>query len=863
MMHKEVGVMAPESSDGRDTRPGRRLQLASSQTLTDTDRRDVDGVGDEFWWLVELTSEGITIQQDDRIVYANDVAAKQHGAADPKEIVGRDEVDFVAEADRQQISEHIQQLLVAGGRSERLSFQRLRLDQSVLDVEAIILKISWQGKPAILSMICDVSIATQADTRLQEFLSTATHWLWETDADHRFTYVSDFNQGDLVTEQILGKTRWELGGVEPGCNAHWKAHVADLEARRPFRDFEYRSTAAAWCQRYLSISGMPVFDVHGVFKGYRGTTRDITRRKQAEHDLRDSDQRFKLALEGAKGGVFDMDLVSGEVIYDDQSARMLGYDEASEVPSQISDWMNRLHPDDREAARNRLDQFLEGKTEILRSEQRQRTKSGKWVWFNCIGKIAERDDEGRPRRLVGLRFDITERKRAEQTIAHMALHDALTTLPNRVYFKGELERSFNAADREGRKLAVLFLDLDHFKNVNDTLGHPVGDKLLVEVASRLKSCLRGGDLVARFGGDEFVMVVTQPYDPASISYLAERITKMIAMPYDIDGSSVDTSISIGIAIYPDDGGDADRILANADLALYTAKRAGRHTWRVFDSRLQEQLQAQRSLDQELRLAVDRQQFELHYQPLVRIADDEIVGFEALVRWNHPERGQIQPDRFIPATEQNRLIIPLTEWILAEATAQLQRWTSRGLCNHKVAVNISPILLKLQGFIDLFDRCIDSAGCDPKRLVIEITEGMLIDETKAVPVLTALQDRGVTIAVDDFGMGYSSMVRLKNLPVDTLKIDRSFLVNVTDDLGDASIVKSLVNVGHSLGKKVVAEGVETDGQLEFLKKVGCDVAQGFFINRPMTAADIPAWSSQWQSSRSSDGRKVGSGQPKRH
>ncbi|MEL6965698.1 MAG: diguanylate cyclase, partial [Pseudomonadota bacterium] len=488
--------------------------------------------------LIEIASEGVTILQYGRIICANQAAAEQHGTNDPSEIIGRDGLEFLVPADRQRMAKCIQRLNKEGGRAERVCFQGLLLNENIGDVEVIAIKIEWEGGPAVLCVVRDISVRVQADARLQGFLSTATHWLWETDAEHRFTYVSDFNQDDIVSREIIGKTRWELAGVKRDNDEHWKAHVADLEARRTFRDFEYQS--ATWHGRHLSISGMPVFDSHGDFRGYRGTTRDITRQKQAEHALRNSEQRFKLALEGARGGVFDIDLVSGEVIYDEQSALMLGYDRAEEVSGQLSDWMERLHPDDRDAARTRLDQFLEGKTKILRSEQRQRTKSGDWLWFNSIGKVVERGDDGRPLRLVGVRFDITERKQAEQTIKHMALHDALTKLPNRVYFTSELERACNAAQRDGTKLAVLFLDLDHFKDINDTLGHSVGDKLLTEVASRLKSCLRGGDLVARFGGDEFVMAVTQPYDPAAISYLADRVIKTIAMPYDINGLEVHT-----------------------------------------------------------------------------------------------------------------------------------------------------------------------------------------------------------------------------------------------------------------------------------------------------------------------------------
>lgn len=802
----------------------------------------------DFRQLIEIAPEGVTIHQDRRIVFANQAAADQLGAKDPTEIIGCDGFNFIIPADRERIEARVRQLYRDGGQSSLTRFQKVRLDGRVTDVEAVAVKITWDGKPAVLSMVRDITARLQAEARLEGFLDTATTCLWETDVEHRFTYLWDFNQRDLAQVQVLGKTRWELHGIVPDSDPTWRAHVADLEAHRPFRNFELLSAASPWLGQYRSVSGVPIFDAHGVFKGYRGTSRDVSERLRTDQELRESEERFKLALEGAMGGVFDIDLASGEVTYDEQLAKMLGYDHPNDIPRQSEGWIERLHPDDRNVALTKLRDHLEGRTATLWSEQRQRTKSGDWVWFSCIGKVVERDADGRARRLVGIRFDITERKQAEQTIAHMALHDALTGLPNRVYFANELNRVSKAALRDGTKIAVLFLDLDHFKNVNDTLGHSMGDKLLIEVAKRLQSCLRGGDLVARFGGDEFVMVVNQPYDPTAISYLADRMTKAIAMPFDIDGVKVNTSISIGVAIYPDDGLDADRILASADLALYAAKSEGRQTWRAFDQRLQERLHAQRTLDQELRHALDRDQFELHYQPLVSIVDDGVLGFEALIRWNHPERGQILPETFIPATEQNRLIIPLTEWVLREATTQLHRWTSTHLGAFKIAINVSPVLLKLGGFVDLFDRCIAETGADPENLVVEITEGTLTDEAKVIPALSALRDRGATIAIDDFGTGYSSMVRLKALPVDVLKIDRSFLAHVSHDASDAAILESLVKVGHGLGKQVVAEGVETLEQLRFLQNVGCDVAQGFLINRPMAAAQIPAWFERWESSR---------------
>ena len=670
-----------------------------------------------FKYLVESAADGIIVQQDYRVVYANPAALVQFGATNFAEVAHRRMFDFIAPDDRPIMQAYLQRLLEFGGFSNPQGFRRLRLDGTVIEVVAVAAKIFWNGRPALLGIVRNATQRERIQMTLEAsdsehscFQSTTTQWLWETDSEHRFTYLSEeFDKSGFSPEDILGKTRWELADVTPDSSSSWRKHLADLNARRAFRDFEYVAVGPGGLEIQRSVSGVPVFDIQNVFMGFRGIARDI-----AAH------------------------------------------------------------------------------------------------------------------------------RKAQRTIEHMALHDALTGLPNRVYISGELERACQVGRESSNQFVVLFLDLDHFKDVNDILGHSVGDKLLIQVGARLKECLGRSGLIARFGGDEFVMIVNQKCDLASINDLAERVTKSIAMPYDIDGLKVHTAVSIGVAIFPDDGTDDERILANADLALYAAKREGRNTWRVFDHCLQETLHAQQSLDQELRHALDQGQFVLHYQPLVSIGDNRICGFEALVRWNHPDHGLVQPNAFIEATERNRLIVPLTEWILLEATEQQRRWESAGLGEFSVAVNVPPTLLKIQGFVDLLESCFARTGCDPRHLTIEITEGTLIDEATVFSVLTALRQRGVTLAIDDFGTGYSSMTRLKALPIDVLKIDRSFLANVASDASDAMIVESLVKVGQGLGKKVVAEGVETPDQLQFLERINCDIVQGFFIKQPMAPAELSAW-----------------------
>ncbi|MGH1484014.1 MAG: sensor domain-containing protein [Geminicoccales bacterium] len=795
-------------------------------------------IDDVFQRLTEAAPEGITIYQHERIVYANRAAAEQLGAESPRDVIGRRAFDFIVPADHERVAAHLRKLYDDGGQSDRVRVQRIAIDGRITDVETIAVRIEWQGRPAILEMARDIGERVLMEQRVSGLLSTGTHWLWETDAKHRFCWFSEeISRVSPAYADTLGQTRWGMLNASPD-HAFWRKHVATLDANQPFDNFEYWNRLPDGGEICVSISGTPIFDANGIFQGYRGISSDITARVQAKARLEgfletatnwlwetDADHRFTFlsAIRNDTGmkqsnveGKTRWELVGADIDGDEHWRAHLADLDARRPFSDFEYVRPNFKPDD---------------------ETRYALVSGQPVF----------DPSGIFMGYRGTARDITEQKNAEQTIAHMAMHDMLTQLPNRAYFTGELERACRTSKRDGTKLAVLYLDLDHFKDINDIHGHSIGDRLLIEVAKRLKSCLRGGDLVARFGGDEFVMIVTPPYDLSSIGYLADRIIKSVAAPCYFDGLEVTSGISVGVAIYPDDGLETDRVLANADLALYTAKRAGRGTWRVFDYRLQRRLQAQRLLDQQLRRALDRKQFELYYQPLINIADDQICGFEALIRWNHPEDGQVQPDAFIPAAEQNRLIIPLTEWVLDEATTQLQRWKTIGLSERKIAVNVSPTMLKLDGFVNLIDCCLARTGGDPKQLVIEITEEALIDEAKTITALMALKARGVTTALDDFGKGYSSMARLKNLPIDILKIDRSFLAMVADDANHATIVESLVNVGHGLGKKVVAEGVETAEQLRFLETIGCDVAQGFFINRPMAAGDIPCWFEQWQSS----------------
>ena len=437
--------------------------------------------------------------------------------------------------------------------------------------------------------------------------------------------------------------------------------------------------------------------------------------------------------------------------------------------------------------------------------------------------------------LVSTHEDVTEQRHAEARIAHLAHHDVLTDLPNRALLRERMEQALTAIQKGGRALAILLLDLDRFKEVNDTLGHPMGDALLKSVTERLLDCVREDDTVARLGGDEFA-IVQRTADPATDSVvLARRIQEVISAPFDLEGHHAVVGTSIGIAVGPGDGETPDDLLKNADLALYRAKIEGRGTYRFFEADMDRRLQARRGLERDLRSALGNGEFALHYQPLVNLQRDEICGFEALLRWHHPERGDVPPCSFIGLAEETGLIVPLGEWVLKQACTEASSWPS----HLKIAVNISPAQFKARNLAELVVRTLAATGMSPHRLELEITESaMLQDQEPAFATLNRLHDLGVRIALDDFGTGYSSLSNLRKFPFDKIKIDRSFVSDLHVANVDAlAVVRSVAQLGVSLGMATTAEGVETKEQVEYVRAEGCTEMQGFYICPPSPAKEI--------------------------
>jgi diguanylate cyclase (GGDEF)-like protein len=429
--------------------------------------------------------------------------------------------------------------------------------------------------------------------------------------------------------------------------------------------------------------------------------------------------------------------------------------------------------------------------------------------------------------------DITDRQLAEERVVHMARHDALTDLPNRTMLRERLEYELKRVKR-GEGLAVFCLDLDNFKSVNDTLGHPIGDELLKVVADRLRSCIRDSDTIARLGGDEFAIIMTAVDDPRAAVVLAKRIRESITRPYDLEGHQLLTDISIGISFAPVDATEPDLLLKNADMALYGAKADGRGTYRFFEPEMDARMKVRRELEMDLRKALVNTEFELHYQPLVNLETNAITGFEALLRWNHPVRGLVSPGEFIPIAEETGIIVPLGEWVLRRACEEAGNWPA----DIKVAVNLSPLQLKNKNFVELVMNVLANSGLSADRLQLEITETVLMQNTfNTLATLKKLRALGVQIALDDFGTGYSSLSYLRSFPFDKIKIDRSFVQDLSNSKEPIAIVHAVAGLAKSLNMVSTAEGVETKQQRDALQSLGCVEMQGYLFSRPRPPAEI--------------------------
>ncbi|MEW5770566.1 MAG: EAL domain-containing protein [Pseudomonadota bacterium] len=462
----------------------------------------------------------------------------------------------------------------------------------------------------------------------------------------------------------------------------------------------------------------------------------------------------------------------------------------------------------------------------------------KWLHIRAVPNPC-RGDAG-PAFYVASFTDESERKAAEEQIRKLAYHDVLTGLPNRLLLQDRLQHALASAQRGRHHLAVLFIDLDRFKNVNDSLGHAIGDELLKEVASRLRCCIRDVDTVARLGGDEFVVVLENLDEVGDVVGIANKIRTVFGLPITLESQTLHVSTSIGIALYPEDGADAETLMRNADTAMYQAKSAGRNNYQFFAPYMNEQAREKLALENTLQEALAHDEFELHYQPIIDLGTGAMVGAEALIRWQSPQRGTVPPDKFIPIAEETGCIVPIGDWVVRQVCRDLAAWCDDGLTPPRVSINLSPRQFRQPGLATRIRATLEATGVAAEQIEVEVTESALIERPElAAQWLQELKQLGIGIVVDDFGTGYSSLAYLKRFPIDKLKIDRSFVRDLLHDKSDREITLAVIALSHNLGLRVVAEGVEEQAQLDFLRAHGCDFAQGYLYGRPMRREQFTA------------------------
>lgn len=585
--------------------------------------------------------------------------------------------------------------------------------------------------------------------------------------------------------------------------------------------------------RWLLTSKLPLFGSDGKIVGLVGIGQDITERREAELALRDSEERFRSLTDLSSDWYWEQDKELRFTGLNDNNSKS-GYSSATVLGKTLEELPNTeiissAWSDYRTTAASRRP--------FRDLELRHLDRQGEAHYLSLSG-LPFFSEDGHFEGYRGIGRDITERKVSEERVQYLATHDSLTGLPNRFMFSELLDLAIESARRYQRKLAVLFIDLDRFKNINDTLGHEAGDLLLKEMANRLNDCLRSSDVVARLGGDEFVILVQDVDEAERISTLARKILAVAVKPIVVLGQECRVTTSVGISMYPDDAQDEQSLMKNADIAMYRAKEEGKNNYQFFSSEIKQRTLEKLVLENNLRLALERNEFFLHYQAKRDLKTGSIVGVEALVRWQHPELGVVPPAQFIPLAEETGLIVLIGRWVLKTACAQNVAWQSLGLPPLCMAVNLSVRQFFDDHLVEDVAQALRESGMKPELLEMEITEGMVMqDAERAIRILTEIKGLGVRLAIDDFGVGYSSLAQIKRFPIDTLKVDGSFIRDIPGNLEDKAITEAIIAMGRTLSLTVVAEGVETEEQETFLRNHSCDQSQGYYFSRPITSNEF--------------------------
>jgi diguanylate cyclase (GGDEF)-like protein/PAS domain S-box-containing protein len=709
-------------------------------------------------------------------------------------------------------------LRALGRQVESLLRLRLHEEEQVRSLQAI----ESEARRLQISQQLQSEIIASAGQGIVVYDRWLRHVVWN-DAMERFT--------GFTVRDVLGHSALQLF---PRLR---EQGIADLLERAlggetvTAQDTLYQ-TSAAGGTHWLSATYAPHRDAAGKILGVVGVVRDVSDRRQIEQLSGVVGPQFRTLVEQSLVGMYVIQ--DGRYRYaNPKLAAIFGY--TQEEILRLDSILALVAEEDRETVRENIRKRMDGEVQTIHYTFRGIRKGGESIEIEVHGSAAEVG--GKPA-IIGTILDITDRKRVEARIIEQAYNDPLTKLPNRTLFMERLELALAQSRRHGRRLAVVYLDVDRFKLINDTRGHSQGDLLLQFLALRLKRCLRQVDTLARVGGDEFVILMPDARPSTEMSGVAQKLLSAVARPFQLGEQTVQVTVSIGVATFPDDGDNAETLLRNADAAMYRAKELGRNNFQLCTPEMTSRAVERLALQTGLRLALDRNEFVLHYQPIVSLVTGRVVGVEALARWEHPQQGLVMPSAFVSAAEETGFVVSFGEWVLQEACLQLKKWHNAGLPELRVSVNFSARQFREDNLVHVVGAALSEANLDPRHLEVEITESIAMESAEiVVGNLRLLRGMGVGVAIDDFGTGYSSLNYLKRYPVTALKIDRSFVTDLPNSAADAGIVRAIVEMAHGTKLNVIAEGVETKDQFLRLQQYGCDEMQGHWVSPPLTAVGV--------------------------